>query len=155
MESKNSWTIFVCPTSRLRSIHHFSVIFYISVPYFCTFDAHLEIFFGVHLKFAWLKTSKNSTFRIFSRKNLTTGRYFRTFWVLWRHFRWFVGSFRAKNRSKMTFSSYFDQANSPHDVWYPKKRFPFCVFCGPAEVKQTPNHSIKILHMANFRVVRS
>ena len=44
-------------------------------------------FFGVYLKFAWLKTSKNSTFRIFSRENLTTRSYFRTFWVLWRHFR--------------------------------------------------------------------
>ena len=59
----------------------------------------------------------------FSRKNLTTRRYFRTFWVLWRHFRRFVESVRAKNQSKVTFSSYFDQANSPQDVWHPKKNF--------------------------------
>ena len=40
-------------------------------------------FFGVYLKFAWLKTSKNSTSRIFSRKTLTTRHEnFRTFWML-------------------------------------------------------------------------
>ena len=35
--------------------------------------------FGVYLKFAWLKTSKNTTFRIFPRKNLTTRRIFALF----------------------------------------------------------------------------
>ena len=79
----------------------------------------------MYFKFSWLKASKNSTFRIFSRKNLTTRRYSRTFWVPWRHFRWFVGSFRAKNQSWATFPSYFDQSNSPHDMWHPKKTFPF------------------------------
>ena len=91
----------------------------------CTILYIWKSFFGVYLKFDWLRTSKNSTFRIFPRKNLTMRRYFRTFWVLWRHFRWFSGSVRAKNQSKVTFSSYFDQANSPYGGWYPKKTFPF------------------------------
>ena len=68
---------------------------------------------------------KRWPFRISLRKNLATRRYFRTFWVLWRPFTLFVGPFRAKNQSRVTFSSYFDQANSLHDMWHPKKTFPY------------------------------
>ena len=57
----------------------------------------LPSFFWVYLKFAWLKTSKNSISRTFSHKILTMRRHFRTFWMPWRHVRWFVGPFWIKN----------------------------------------------------------
>ena len=59
----------------------------------------------MYLKFAWLKTSKDSTFCIFSRKNLATRRYFRTFWMPWRHIRWFVGIFSDQKTTKRGFFS--------------------------------------------------
>ena len=85
-------------------------------------------FFGVYLKFAWLKLSKNSLFRIFSRKILTTRCHFRTFWMPWRHVRRFGGFSLGKKQQNVTFSSYVDQVNSRRDAWYPKKRFPYCDF---------------------------
>ena len=56
-----------------------------------------QSFLGVHLKFAWLKTSKNSISRTFSRKILTMRRHCRTFWMPWRHVRWFTGIFWGQN----------------------------------------------------------
>ena len=56
-------------------------------PVLFGFVAIWKSFLGVYLKFAWLKTAKNSESRKFSRKIVTTRRYFRTFWMLWCHAR--------------------------------------------------------------------
>ena len=63
--------------------------------------------------------------RIFSRKILTMRRHFRTFWMPWRHVRWFVGIFSGQEQQNATFSPYVDQANSRRDAWHPKKTFPY------------------------------
>ena len=78
------------------------------------------------LKFAWLKTSKHSTSRIFSHAKLWPQvHHFRTFWMLWRHV---ILNLTQKTTKKSTFSSYVDrnQTNSS-DVTWTKKLDPMSI----------------------------
>ena len=83
---------------------------------------NMEIFFGVYLKFAWLKTSKNSTSRIFSRNTLTTRHHLHFLDALTPCQNDFKGILGSKTNKKVTFSSLVDRANSWRDVWHPKKK---------------------------------
>ena len=103
---------------------HNSGQFVILVSFLAFLEPCDHLFWGV-LQFSWLKTSKNSISRVFSRKILTMRRHFRTFWMPWRHVRWFVGIFSGNDIPKnFSIFSHF---------WC----IYFCVFCGRAEIKQT------------------
>ena len=85
-------------------------------------------FFGVYLKFAWLKKSKRRISRIFSRKNLTMRRHFRTFLMPWRHAKWFTESFLDQKNNKNDFL--FVCLSSKFSTWpmTPLKKFSIWAF---------------------------
>ena len=78
----------------------------------------------VYLKFAWLKTSKNNTSRIVSRKNSTARRHFCAFWMISCHVRWLKGSSFGQTTTKSDF--FFVCRSGKFSTWRvtPRKNFP-------------------------------
>ena len=72
----------LCNRSNTPNLSRSAILFDKSIIY-----TYANLFWVVYLQFARLKTSKSSTFRISSRKNLTTRHHFRALWMLWRHVR--------------------------------------------------------------------
>ena len=105
---------------------------------FCVYDVIWPSFFRVYLKFTWLKTSKNSISRMFSYKILTLRRHFRTFWMPWRHVRWFVGDLFGPKTTKRDFFSVCRSGKfSTWRMTHQKQTFPpgreICKICQKCE----------------------